>query len=142
MKLESEIEQFEFDAIPLNIAANSKPEDAERAAQENGCKYFVYTDITSIKDPSGGKKLGGFLARATGVNTSASMGNYESAIEYKLYEVSEPEEPRLQPELVQSFNSPEGTSADNSVSKAVEREAGDVVVAIRTDLEHKRRGVK
>jgi hypothetical protein len=142
MKLKGEIDQFEFEGVELNVAPNAKPEEAERAAQEAGCQYFAYTDITSMKDPSGGKKLGGFLARATGVDSSASMGKYESAIQYRLYEVSEPEEPKLQPELTQTSNSLEGTSADDSVSRAVEHEAGEIVVQVRTDLERKRRGVK
>jgi hypothetical protein len=142
MKLASEISQFEFDAVELSVPANAKPEDAEKAAQEAGCQYFVFTDINRMKAPAGGKKLGGFLARATGVDSSASMGAFESEIQYRLYEVNESEDPRLQPELQQSSMSTEGTTADDSVSRAVEHEAGEVVVQIRKDLEWKRRGIK
>jgi hypothetical protein len=142
MKLASEINQFEFEAVELSVPANGKLDDAEKAAQEAGCQYFVFTDVSRLKVPAGGKKLGGFLARATGVDSSASMGTFESEVQYRVYEVNEPEEPRLQPELQQSSMSTEGTSADDSVSRAVELEAGEVVVQIRKDLEWKRRGIK
>jgi hypothetical protein len=142
MKLDADIEQFEFEAVEVNVPNATRPEDAEKAAQALGCQYFVYTDVTGVKDPSAGKKVGGFLSKMTGVSSSASNAVYESTIQYKVYEVNEPEEPRLQPELVQSYTSQEGSSADNSVSRAMEHEAGDIVVTIRTDLEHKRRGVK
>jgi hypothetical protein len=142
MKLDAEIEQFEFEAVEVNVPSTTKPEDAEKAAQALGCQYFVYTDVTGMKDPSAGKKVGGLFSKLAGGNAGATSGGYESTIQYKIYEVNESEEPRLQPELVQQFTSLEGSSADHSVSRAVEHEAGDVVVTIRTDVEHKRRGVK
>jgi hypothetical protein len=142
MKLATEINQFEFEAVELNVPPNAKPEEAEKAAQAAGCQYFVFTDVTRVKSPSGGKKLGGFLARASGVDSSASMGTFESEVQYRLYEVNEAENPRLQPELQQSSPSHEGSSSDDTVSRAVEHEAGEVVVQIRKDIEWKRRGIK
>jgi len=142
MKLAGEIGQFEFEPVELNVQANAKPEDAEKAAQEAGCQYFVFSDVSRVKAPGGGKKMSGLFARASGVDSSASMGTYESEVQYRLFEVAEQETPRLQPELQQASQSIDGSTADDSVSRAVEHEAGEIVVQIRKDLEWKRRGIK
>src|SRR5262249_9670518 len=52
------------DAIALNASA---PSEAAIEAKAKDCTYILYTDISTLKAASSGKKIGGLLGRATGV---------------------------------------------------------------------------
>src|SRR6266478_6988353 len=52
-----------IDAVALNASSAS---EAAMEAKAKGCTYILYTDISTLKAPSTGKKIGGLLGRATG----------------------------------------------------------------------------
>src|SRR5262249_16468146 len=53
-----------LDAVALNA---SSPSEAAMEAQAKGCTYILYTDISTLKAASSGKKIGGMFGRVTGV---------------------------------------------------------------------------
>src|SRR5205814_9970707 len=56
-----------IDAVELNA---SSPSEAAIEAKAKGCTYILYTDISTLKTASTGKKIGGMFGRATGVGSS------------------------------------------------------------------------
>jgi hypothetical protein len=108
------------DAIALNA---SSPSEAAIEAKAKGCTYILYTDISTFKAPSTGKKIGGLLGRATGVG-SGDTGKAEAKLDYRLVPVGS-----TSPKLQSSASGKEETS-DASVNAALQDEARAVAGAV------------
>jgi len=108
------------DAIALNA---SSPSEAATEAKAKGCGYILYTDISTLKSASSGKKIGGLLGRATGVS-SGDSGKSEAKLDFRLLPVggSSP--------TVQSSASSKEDSQDASISTALQGEARAVTAAV------------
>ena len=108
------------DAIALNA---SSPSEAAIEAKAKGCGYILYTDISTLKTASAGKKIGGLLGRATGVN-SGDSGKSEAKLDFRLVPAggSSP--------TVQSSASSKEDSAEASISAALQTEAKAVAAAV------------
>ena len=109
-----------LDAIALNA---SSPSEAAIEAKAKGCGYILYTDISTLKTASAGKKIGGLLGRATGVG-SGDTGKSEAKFDFRLVPAggSSP--------TVQSSASSKEDSQDASISAALESEAKAVAAAV------------
>lgn len=109
-----------IDAIALNA---SSPSEAAIEAKAKGCSYILYTDISTLKTASAGKKIGGLLGRATGVG-SGDTGKSETKLDFRLIpaEGSSP--------TVQSSSSGKEDSQESSVTTALEGEAKAVAAAV------------
>lgn len=108
------------DAIALNA---SSPSEAAIEAKAKGCTYILYTDISTFKAPSTGKKIGGLLGRATGVG-GGEAGKAEAKLDYRLVPVGS-----TSPKLQSSASGKEETS-DASVNAALQEEARAVAGAV------------
>jgi hypothetical protein len=108
------------EAIALNA---SSPSEAEIEAKAKGCTYILYTDISTFKAPSAGKKLGGMFGKATGIG-SAESGKSEAKLDYRLVPVGS-----SSPKLQSSASAKEET-ADASVNAALQDEARAVTGAV------------
>ena len=108
------------DAIALNA---SSPSEAAIEAKAKGCGYILYTDISTLKTASAGKKIGGLLGRATGVN-SGDSGKSEAKLDFRLVAAggSSP--------TVQSSASSKEDSPEASISAALQSEAKAVAAAV------------
>jgi hypothetical protein len=108
------------DAIALNA---SSPSEADTEAKVKGCAYVLYTDISSLKAASAGKKLGGLFGRATGVGSS-DAGKSEAKLDFRLVPAggSSP--------TVQSSASGKEDTQEASVSAALQSEAKAVASAV------------
>jgi len=108
------------DAIALNA---SSPSEAATEAKAKGCGYILYTDISTLKSASSGKKIGGLLGRATGVS-SGDSGKSEAKLDFRLLPVggSSP--------TVQSSASSKEDSQEASISTALQGEARAVTAAV------------
>ena len=108
------------DAIALNA---SSPSEAVAEAQAKQCAYILYTDISTLKTPSSGKKIGGLLGRATGVG-SADAGKNEAKVDFRLVATagSAP--------IAQSSVSAKEDTQDATVAEAIQNEARAVADAI------------
>jgi hypothetical protein len=109
------------DAIALNA---SSPSEAAIEAKAKGCTYILYTDISTFKAPSTGKKIGGLLGRATGVGGGGDTGKAEAKLDYRLVAVGS-----TSPKLQSSASGKEETS-DASVNAALQDEARAVAGAV------------
>lgn len=109
------------DAIALNA---SSPSEAAIEAKAKGCTYILYTDISTFKAPSTGKKIGGLLGRATGVGGGGDAGKAEAKLDYRLVPVGS-----TSPKLQSSASGKEETS-DASVNAALQDEARAVAGAV------------
>jgi hypothetical protein len=109
-----------IDAVALNASSAS---EAAMEAKAKGCTYILYTDISTFKAPSTGKKLGGFIGRATGVG-GGDTGNAEAKFDFRLVPAA-----GGSPKLQSSASGKEQT-ADASVRAAVQEEARAVIGAI------------
>src|SRR6266851_1456225 len=107
------------DAIALNA---SSPSEAAIEAKAKGCGYILYTDISTLKTASAGKKIGGLLGRATGVG-SGDSGKSEAKLDYRLVPVGS-----TSPKLQSSASAKEET-IEGSVNAALQDEARAVVGA-------------
>jgi hypothetical protein len=109
-----------IDAIALNA---SSPSEAAIEARAKQCAYILYTDISALKTASGGKKMGGLLGRATGVDTG-SAGKSEARLDFRLLPAggSSP--------TIQSSASGKEDSEQASVTAAIESEAKAVAAAV------------
>lgn len=65
----------------MGIAASSEAE-----ARSMGATYILWTDISKLKQSTGGK-IGGMFGHAVGVPTGG--GNYDAQVEYKLVKVAD-----------------------------------------------------
>ena len=122
------------EAVPLDVPADATLQIATAAAREAECDYILYTDVTGGKVPSGKKKLGGFLKRATGADSSASLGDFEVALGFKLYQVGDKEV-----HLDSTANSVEGMSAELSAANATQDEVVAVIVQVKKDSMKRKR---
>lgn len=107
------------EAIALNA---SSPGEAAIEAKAKQCAYILYTDISTLKSPSTGKKIGGLLGRATGVDSSGG-GKAEARLDYRLVPVGS-SSPALQ-----SSASGKEDSQEASMSAALEIEARAIAAA-------------
>ena len=109
-----------IDAVALNASSAS---EAALEAKAKGCTYILYTDISTLKAASAGKKLGGFLGKATGVS-SGDSGKSEAKLDFRLVPV-DGTSPKLQ-----STASAKEETADASVNAALQEEARAVAGAV------------
>jgi len=93
-------------------------------AKAKGCTYILYTDVSTFKAPSTGKKIGGFLGRATGVGGSGDVGKAETKFDFRLVAVGS-----SSPKLQSSASGKEETT-EASVNAALQEEARAVVRAV------------
>jgi len=109
-----------IDAIALNA---SSPSEAAIEAKAKQCTYILYTDISTLKAASTGKKIGGLLGRATGVG-SADSGKSEARLDFRLIPAGSSSP------TIQSSASGKEDSEQASVSTAIEAEAKAVASAV------------
>ena len=109
-----------LDAIALNA---SSPSEAAIEAKAKGCGYILYTDISTLKSASSGKKIGGLLGRATGVS-SGDSGKSEAKLDFRLVPVGSSSP------TVQSSASSKEDSQEASISTALQSEARAVAAAV------------
>jgi len=69
-----------IDAVALSASSAS---EAAMEAKAKGCAYILFTDISTFKAPSTGKKLGGMLGGAVGIGGGGS-GKAEAKFDYRL----------------------------------------------------------
>jgi len=108
-----------IEAVPLNAISLT---EAQAEAKEKQCTYILLTDISSLKAASAGKKLGGLLGRATGVDTG-NAGKSEAKLDFKMFATGS-SSPKLS-----SSESGKEDGDEASLSAALEREAAAVVAA-------------
>ncbi len=108
------------DAIALNA---SSPSEAATEAKAKGCGYILYTDISTLKTASAGKKIGGLLGRATGVS-SGDSGKSEAKLDFRLVPAGSSSP------TVQSSASSKEDSQEASISTALQSEARAVTAAV------------
>ena len=108
------------DAIALNA---SSPSEAAVEAKAKGCGYILYTDISTLKTASAGKKIGGLLGRATGVS-SGDSGKSEAKLDFRLVPAGS-----SSPTVQSSASSKEDTQ-EASISTALQGEASAVAAAV------------
>jgi len=110
------------EAVALNASSAS---EAAMEAKAKGCTYILYTDISTFKAPSTGKKVGGFLGRATGIGGgSGDVGKAETKFDFRLVSVA-----TSSPKLQSSASGKEETT-EASVNSALQEEARAVVGAV------------
>jgi hypothetical protein len=141
-RLVGEIQQVNMEAVALDLSPSSPITDIEKAAKDAQCDYLLFTDVYEVKDGSakqaGKKAFGGFLSRATGVDTSSatsSNGGYSIGMKYRLFAINDTK--NAHSESMASSN--EGTNAESSAGPALEREAMMVAVQVKKDSELRRR---
>ena len=101
----------------------SSASEAEIEAKAKGCAYILYTDISSLKAASAGKKIGGLLGRATGVGSS-DTGKSETRLDFRLIPVGSSSP------TVQSSASTKEDTQEASVSSALQNEAKAVAASV------------
>jgi hypothetical protein len=109
-----------IDAVALNA---SSPSEAAIEAKAKECTYVLYTDVATLKAASSGKKIGGFLGRAAGVDTGGA-GKSEARLDFRLIATGSTSP------TVQSSASSKEDSEQASVSAAIESEAKAVASAV------------
>jgi hypothetical protein len=109
-----------IDAIALNA---SSPSEAAMEAKAKQCAFILFTDIATMKAPSTGKKLGGLLGRATGIDTGGG-GKAEAKFDFRLIP------PGGSTPTVQSSATAKEDSEQASVNAALESEAKSVAAAV------------
>jgi hypothetical protein len=110
-----------IDAVALNASSAS---EAAMEAKAKGCTYILYTDISTLKAPSTGKKIGGLLGRASGVGGGGESGKAEAKFDFRLVPVGS-----TSPKLQSSSSGKEETT-DASVNAALQEEARAVAGAV------------
>src|SRR2546421_109252 len=110
-----------IEAVALNA---SSPSEAAIEAKAKGCTFILYTDISTLKAPSTGKKIGGMLGRATGVGGGGETGKAEAKIDFRLVPVGS-----TSPKLQSSASGKEDT-IDASVNAALQDEARAIAGAV------------
>ena len=141
-RLVSEIQQVNMEAVALDVSPSSSVSDIEKAAKDAQCDYILFTDVNEVKDgrakQAGKKAFGGFLSRATGLDTSSatnSNGGYSLGLQYRLFAINDTKNAHLE----STASSSEGTGAESSAGPALEREAMMVAVQVKKDAELRRR---
>jgi len=111
-----------IDAVALNASSAS---EAAMEAKAKGCTYILYTDISTFKAPSTGKKIGGFLGRASGVGGGGGdVGRAEAKFDFRLVPVGSSSA------KLQSSASGKEETTEASVNAALQEEARAVVGAV------------
>lgn len=108
------------EAIALNAIS---PSEAVLEAKAKQCAYVLYTDIATLKAPSTGKKIGGLLGRATGVNSGESAKS-EVRLDFRLLP-TEGASPK-----VQSSASAKEDTQEAGLTTAIQSEARAIAAAI------------
>lgn len=108
------------EAIALNASSAS---EAAMEAKAKGCTYILFTDISTLKTASAGKKLGGMLGRATGVS-SGDSGKSEAKFDFRLVPADG------SAAKLQSSSSGKEESTEASVNAALQEEARAVIRAL------------
>ncbi len=108
-----------IDAVALSA---SSPSEAAMEAKAKQCAYILYTDIATLKSASSGKKIGGMLGRAAGVDTGGS-GKSEARLDFRLIPAGSSSP------TIQSSASSKEESEQASISAALENEAKTVASA-------------
>lgn len=130
-QLREQFAQQEMEGIELNASATDPMEKIEAEARRMGCSYFVFNDATA-KVPSAKKKIGGFIGRATGVETNALEN--ETTFKFRLFKTGDPEA-RLEGEV-------KGTdtgSLELSAEEASQQEAEQIAERIRQEWQERNR---
>jgi hypothetical protein len=109
-----------IDAVSLSA---SSPSEAAMEAKAKQCSYILYTDIATLKSASSGKKIGGLLGRAAGVETGGA-GKSEVRLDFRLIPAGSSSP------TVQSSASSKEDNEQASVSAALENEAKAVASAV------------
>lgn len=109
-----------IDAVALNA---SSPSEAAIEAKAKECTYVLFTDVATLKTASSGKKIGGFLGRAAGVDTGGA-GKSEARLDFRLMATGSTSP------TVQSSASSKEDNDQASVSAAIESEAKAIAAAI------------
>jgi hypothetical protein len=118
-RLVGSISNAGIEAVPLNAISLS---EAQAEAKEKECAYILLTDISSLKAASAGKKLGGLLGRATGVDTG-NAGKSEAKVDFKLFATGNSSA------KLSSSESGREDGDEASLAAALDREAAAVVAA-------------
>jgi len=92
-------------------------------AKAKGCTYILFTDISTFKAPSTGKKLGGMLGGAVGIGGGGS-GKAEAKFDYRLVPAA-----GGSAKLQSSASAKEDTS-EASANAALQEEARAVTAAL------------
>jgi len=109
-----------IDAVALNA---SSPSEAAIEAKAKDGAYVLYTDISTLKTASAGKKIGGLLGRATGMGSSDG-GKSEAKLDFRLIATGS-SSPKIQ------SSAPSKEDSDQaSLSAAIESEAKAVASAV------------
>jgi hypothetical protein len=108
------------DAVALNA---SSPSEAAIEAKAKECAYILFTDVATLKAASSGKKIGGFLGRAAGVDTGGA-GKSEARLDFRLIATGSTSP------TVQSSASSKEDSDQASISAAIESEAKAIASAV------------
>jgi predicted secreted protein len=109
-----------LDAVALNA---SSPSEAAIEAKAKGCSYILYTDISTLKTASAGKKIGGLLGRATGVS-SGDTGKSEAKFDFRLVPTGSSSP------TVQSSASSKEDNQEASITAALQGEARALAAAV------------
>ena len=109
-----------IDAVALNASSAS---EAAIEAKAKGCTYILYTDISTFKAPSTGKRIGGLLGGAIGAG-GGGAGKAEAKLDFRLVPVG-----GTSPKLQSSASGKEETS-EASINAALQEEVRAIVSAI------------
>lgn len=109
-----------IDAVALNASSAS---EAAMEAKAKGCTYILFTDISTFKAPSTGKRIGGLLGGAAGIG-GGGAGKAEAKLDFRLVPAG-----GTTPKL-QSSASAKEESSEASVNAALQDEARAVVSAV------------
>ena len=109
-----------IDAVALNASSAS---EAAMEAKAKGCTYILFTDISTFKAPSTGKRIGGLLGGAAGIG-GGGAGKAEAKLDFRLVPAG-----GTTPKLQSSSSAKEETS-EASVNAALQDEARAVVSAV------------
>ena len=110
-----------IDAVALNASSAS---EAAMEAKAKGCTYILYTDISTFKAPSTGKKIGGLLGRAAGVGGGGDVGKAEAKFDFRLVPAAGGSA------KLQSSASGKEETTEGSVNAALQEEARAVASAV------------
>nr|MDQ3820485.1 hypothetical protein [Acidobacteriota bacterium] len=101
----------------------TSPSEIETEAKAKQCDFILYTDISSLKQASASKKIGGLLGRAAGVG-SGGVDKSEARVDYRLIPVggSSPQ--------VQSSATAKEEGDEASVGTALQQEAQTIMSKI------------
>ncbi|HEX8898887.1 MAG TPA: hypothetical protein VF751_09335, partial [Chthoniobacterales bacterium] len=110
-----------IDAVSLNASSAS---EAAMEAKAKGCTYILYTDISTLKAPSTGKKIGGLLGRAAGVGGGGDAGKAEAKFDFRLVPAAGGSA------KLQSSSSGKEETTEASVNAALQEEARAVTSAV------------